>query len=374
VSAYQKQNAIVAVEQRGDARSALLARWARDAKAEPQASQLVLSFTREDVKALNTAVRTLRQQTGQLGRSQVVGTAQGEKEFSVNDRIRFGRNERSLGVKNGSLGVIERIEGGVLQVKLDGPADTRVAVDTKFYTHLDHGYAATVHKAQGTTVDLTYVLATPHFDRHTTYVAMSRHREAATVFYASDDFGGRRGRLAEPEVQARFIEQLSRVQAKDLAHDYLQRPEGPGYEGAAPAVPERGTKSEPTTALIQAAARQRWAEYRAAQELTPPPATPGRDEGLALERDPAQESALAWRAYREEQLAKEQAAHAAQPGSPAGHDLSLSIEARQLQAAQRWLAYREAQKNPQRAKTLDQEKERDRTRDLGHGIDDDFGS
>jgi len=25
-----------------------------------------------------------------------------------------------------------------------------------------------VHKAQGTTVDRTYVLATPHFDRHTT--------------------------------------------------------------------------------------------------------------------------------------------------------------------------------------------------------------
>ena len=117
-------------------------------------------------------------------------------------------------MKNGSLGTVERIEAGVMQVKLDGPADTRVAVDTKFYKYLDHGYATTVHKAHGTTVDRTYVLATPHFDRHTTYVAMSRHRETATVFYASDDFGGRGGQLDEKQIQARFVDRLSRVQRR----------------------------------------------------------------------------------------------------------------------------------------------------------------
>ena len=122
----------------------------------------------------------------------------------MHDRIRFGRNEKTLGVKNGSLGTVERIEGGVIQVKLDGPADTRVAVDTKFYTHLDHGYAATVHKAQGSTVDRTYVLATPHFDRHATYVALSRHRETATVFYARDDFDGRGGAVDPQDVQGRL--------------------------------------------------------------------------------------------------------------------------------------------------------------------------
>jgi hypothetical protein len=61
----------------------------------------------------------------------------------VNDRIRFLRNERDLGVKNGSLGLVEGIESGVLSVKLDG-THTRVLIDTKFYRHLDYGYAATV--------------------------------------------------------------------------------------------------------------------------------------------------------------------------------------------------------------------------------------
>jgi hypothetical protein len=32
---------------------------------------------------------------------------------------------------------------------------------------------------------------TPHFDRHTAYVAMSRHREAATMLYGAEDFRGR---------------------------------------------------------------------------------------------------------------------------------------------------------------------------------------
>jgi hypothetical protein len=88
---------------------------------------------------------------------------------------------------------------------------------------LDYGYAATVHKAQGTTVDKTYVLATGHFDRHTSYVALSRRRDGATVFYATDDFGGRAYKATPESIEARFNETLSRARPKELAHDYLER-------------------------------------------------------------------------------------------------------------------------------------------------------
>jgi Ti-type conjugative transfer relaxase TraA len=223
--AYEKQGDIVPVEKREEARSALLARWAKDGKLEPKGSQLILAYTRDEVNELNNQVRALRQQTKQLGKSETISTERGKREFAVNDRIRFGRNERDLGVKNGSLGTIERIERGVLQIKLDGESGARVAVDSKFYKHLDYGYATTVHKAQGTTVDRTYVLSSAHFDRHTSYVALSRHREAATVFYASDDFGGRSG-APESEIRARFIAALSRARPKELAHDYLEREAG----------------------------------------------------------------------------------------------------------------------------------------------------
>jgi ATP-dependent exoDNAse (exonuclease V) alpha subunit len=44
------------------------------------------------------------------------------------------------------------VKDGILQVRLDS-GDVRVAVDTRFYKDLDYGYAATVYKAQGSTVD-----------------------------------------------------------------------------------------------------------------------------------------------------------------------------------------------------------------------------
>jgi ATP-dependent exoDNAse (exonuclease V) alpha subunit len=184
-----------------------------------------MAFTRDDVKALNKDIRTLHDQTGQLGKSQTIATESGKKPFAVNDRIRFLRNERDLGAKNGSLVIVEGIESGVLPVKLDD-TDTRVHVDTKFYKHLDHGHAATVHKAHGTTVDRSYVLATTHFDRYTAYVARSRHRDNATVFYARDDFGGRAVNATDETVCQRFNDTLSRARPKELAHDYLERETG----------------------------------------------------------------------------------------------------------------------------------------------------
>jgi Ti-type conjugative transfer relaxase TraA len=274
LNAYDKEGGIVPVEKRQDARRALIARWAKDLKLEPKGSQLILAYTRDEVQELNSQVRALRQQTHQLGRSEMISTERGKREFSLNDRIRFGRNERDLGVKNGSLGTIERIERGVLQIKLDGDAGARVAVDSKFYKHLDYGYATTVHKAQGTTVDRTYVLATPpHFDRHLSNVALSRHREAATVFYASDDFGGRSG-APETEIRARFIAALSRAKPKELAHDYLDRESGSDatlvsrlvvsqWEKERNAEPRSSTMSAhlPTNDLDarQQAAAERWA-------------------------------------------------------------------------------------------------------------------
>jgi len=386
LSAYQNQNSIVAVEQRGDARAALLARWARDRQAEPAGPQLVLAYTRDDVQALNTAVRTLRQQTGQLGKGQMIATSQGQKEFSVHDRIRFMRNEKTLGVKNGSLGTVERIEGGVLQVKLDGPGDTRVAVDTKFYQHLDHGYATTVHKAQGTTVDRTYVLATPHFDRHTAYVALSRHREAATVFYATDDFGGRGGRLDAEQIQARFVERMARVQAKDLAHDYLQREEG----FAAPTAPPGASALKQTLEEIRAAAREQWLKDRAlVKESGQAPMTPeeirrqGREDWLKLRAEIAQERSPAPKAERsaENQMEFEpDAAPREQATTPQQFDLEqIKRQGREANNRVQQQLERERLDAQERERALEKERALERSRGRGRGLgrgpgrDDDFG-
>jgi Ti-type conjugative transfer relaxase TraA len=220
LTAYERDQQVRAAPTREAAREALLVAWQGAGEGHPKDSRLMLAYTRVDVHALNTRARELRRAAGELGAGEVIETSRGAREFAAGDRLYFLRNERSLGVKNGSLGTVEKIRDGVLQVRLDGEDERRVVVDPRFYSDLDHGYAATVHKTQGTTVDRTYVLATPHFDRHSTYVALSRHREAATLFYGQDDF---RAGWREHSVEDKFKAALSRARPKELAHDFLER-------------------------------------------------------------------------------------------------------------------------------------------------------
>ncbi|HEY6455520.1 MAG TPA: Ti-type conjugative transfer relaxase TraA [Steroidobacteraceae bacterium] len=250
LKAYEAHGGVVKVDTHEEARAGLVARWDEESHREP-GSALMLAYTRDDVAALNTLARQQRQRRGELGKAQMVQTERGEREFAVRDRLYFLRNEKSLGVKNGSLGTIEALRGDMLQVRLDG--GERVAVDTRFYRDLDYGYAATVYKAQGSTVDRSYILATSHYDRHSAYVALSRHREAATVFYAAADFPSRYGPAGDSDEAAdeRFLATLSRVRQKDLAHDYLD-PE----DGAA------GKPRQPSMSMSDIEARQQQAAER----------------------------------------------------------------------------------------------------------------
>jgi hypothetical protein len=72
-------------------------------------------------------------------------------------------------------------------VRFDGAKPRSVACALADYPHIDHGYAATVHKAQGLTVDRAHVAVAPNFDRHTAYVALTRHRADVQLHYGCDD-------------------------------------------------------------------------------------------------------------------------------------------------------------------------------------------
>ena len=147
-----------------------------------------------------------------------------------------------------------------MQVRLDGKDETRIVVETNDYQDLDYGYATTVHKSQGATVDRTYVLASKYFDRHTSYVALSRHREAATLFYGADEFADARGQggaLDTADAKRNLQSTLSRARPKELAHDYLDLDSG----AKAPAAAQEHLDDSPEA--IQARAREAWAASRA---------------------------------------------------------------------------------------------------------------
>jgi Ti-type conjugative transfer relaxase TraA len=226
---YAAAGMVVASDTRAEARAALVAGWDTARQKRPEESRVILAYTRDDVRDLNELARAQLRAAGELRTpDQVVQTERGARAFAAGDRIMFQRNERGLGgdgrgrdgvaVKNGTLGtVLEVASGGErLTVRLDGPekgSGREVTFYTRDYAHIDHGYAATVHKAQGVTVDRAHVLATPHMDRHAAYVGLTRHRDGVELHYAREDFAD----------AAKLARVLSRERAKDTSLDYSDR-------------------------------------------------------------------------------------------------------------------------------------------------------
>ncbi|MDI1366149.1 MAG: Ti-type conjugative transfer relaxase TraA [bacterium] len=208
LASYEARGMVHAAETRDQAREALVERWDLDRVAEPGKSRIILTHTNDEVRDLNLTARDRLRQAGALGEDVTVKAERGERQFAAGDRLMFLKNDRGLGVKNGMLGEIEQVSPSQMTVRLD--AGRSVAFDLKDYAQVDHGYAATIHKSQGVTVDRTHVLATPGMDRHGAYVALSRHRDSVQVHYGRDEFGDL-GKLTRV---------LSRERAKDMASDY----------------------------------------------------------------------------------------------------------------------------------------------------------
>ncbi|MDD3674783.1 Ti-type conjugative transfer relaxase TraA [Thauera propionica] len=218
IHAYERHGMVQAAETRELARADLVDRWDAERIAAPDQSRIILTHTNAEVRDLNLAARDRLRDAGELGAGVRVSAERGARDFATGDRIMFLKNERGLGVKNGTLGKVEQVSPERMAVKLDDGRS--VAFDLKDYAHVDHGYAATIHKSQGVTVDRAHVLATPGMDRHSAYVALSRHRDGVQLHYGRDDFADDR----------RLVRTLSRERAKDMASDYGRAPDSRDHD------------------------------------------------------------------------------------------------------------------------------------------------
>ncbi len=229
---YDGAGHVHVADTREAARTALVDAWDQDRKADPKASRIILTHTNDEVRALNEEVRERMRAGDALGREVELSVERGQRSFASGDRIMFLKNERELGVKNGSLGTVQSLSSVRMAVMLD---DGRaVAFDLKDYAHVDHGYAATIHKAQGMTIDKVQVLATPGMDRHGAYVALSRHRDQVDLHYSKDDFADRKA----------LTRTLSRERVKDMASDYIRQPKRTAeqQQGREAGLPGRDTR------------------------------------------------------------------------------------------------------------------------------------
>lgn len=218
LAAYHKHDHLHKYDSDHDAREALIAQWQDVRATSPKTTQIILSYKRSDVAELNKLARNLRKSLGELKKDVIVSTALGKKAFAVGERLYFLENNQTLGVKNGTLGTLLDInrhilKGHTLKIQLDGNGSDKpriITIDTWEYNHLTHGYAATIHKGQGVTVDRAYLYASKAIDAHAAYVGMSRHRYSVDVFWSKSEFA----------TYHDLTKQFSRQRQKDVSLDY----------------------------------------------------------------------------------------------------------------------------------------------------------
>jgi len=181
-------------------------------------SKFILSFVRlRHILIIRITILYLNSERDPLSHEvHAIQTEKGERQFSTRDRIYFLKNDRNLGVMNGTLGTIEKIHDKTMTITLDQDernSDKKartININLDKYNHIDHGYAATIHKGQGVTVDRSYVLASKYFDRHATYVSATRHRDSVDIFYDHESFSNKQA----------LVKILSRERSKDITLDY----------------------------------------------------------------------------------------------------------------------------------------------------------
>lgn len=194
--AYDNAELVRSEWTRDEAIRSLIDDW--NSEYEPTRTSLILAHRRLDVRKLNELARAKLVERGIVGAGFAFRTEDGIRHFAAGDRIVFLKNEGSLGVKNGLLAtVIDAAPGRIVAAVGEGGERRQIVVEQRFYANVDHGYATTVHKSQGATVDDVKVLASGTLDRHLTYVALTRHRDALQLYVGLNEFTNRGGVLID---------------------------------------------------------------------------------------------------------------------------------------------------------------------------------
>lgn len=109
-----------------------------------------------------------------------------QTEFCKNDRILFTKNDESIGVKNGSIGTVVKVdEDGYLKIRLDNN-NKLTAFNVKDYGYMTYANCITTHKMQGGTVKEAIYYADTKNQSPNNYqafnVAMTRAKENVSIY------------------------------------------------------------------------------------------------------------------------------------------------------------------------------------------------
>lgn len=224
LEAFAENDSLVIAPHRKAAIGELVGDWFWN-RTKDLKNTLVLTSTNAEATDINRRIQRGRQLRHELGRLSL--RLPGGGRVFKHDRVVFTKNDYRKGVRNGLIGTVERIHfprgvvgPGTLVVRLDRQQpgglivkrSQRVEIDLKKYKDIQLGYALTTHKAQGVTVEKSFVLfGEDMLNREMAFTQLSRARQEARIYAAETKAGEGMGDLAKL---------MSRSRRKDLAHDH----------------------------------------------------------------------------------------------------------------------------------------------------------
>ncbi|MDP8930594.1 MAG: AAA family ATPase, partial [Actinomycetota bacterium] len=181
VAAYTEHGRIIAAETAEEVCEQLVSDWWEVYDQFGATSAVMVAMRQADVDDLNARGRFRLQAAGLLtGRTLTFGSL----EFQAGDRIVCLRNDRRLGVINGLRATVTAVDPSARSITLRDDHGTTIILPADYLDdgRVTHAYAITGHKAQGLTVDHTFVLGSPELYREWGYVALSRGRESNRLY------------------------------------------------------------------------------------------------------------------------------------------------------------------------------------------------
>ncbi len=233
-------------QHRADTFARLKADWTADlgrspAFGEARATRIVVAQRNEDVHALNAELRQVLVDRGTLGQEEITvrtlhrdGGAGDVRDLSLRagDELIVWRRVPSHNLNNGDrLTVLgfqpmpDTATGDVLltwRVEKSGTVVTALLSSLEAppapddpagqprVPYLQHGYAVSMYASQSKTVDRGFVFGGTGLDARSTYVALTRHRDDAQVYWDRDAIAQELAEQGERPTRAAVVEHIRR--------------------------------------------------------------------------------------------------------------------------------------------------------------------
>lgn len=185
--------------------------WREDTTAGKQS--IMIASTNETVGKLNDLAQAHAMERGHVHPEHGSVRLHNEARAHVGDVIVTRQNARRLTVnsgqdfvKNGDLWRVVGLEDGMLTVQHLEHGGKVTLPGSYVAASVELGYASTIHRAQGATVDTAHALVDSSTDRAGAYVALTRGRESNTLYVS----------LGDGQKRDEVLEQIASAYERDL--------------------------------------------------------------------------------------------------------------------------------------------------------------